>query len=130
MFRSKLGNDALTTINKMPKDPTTKTTIHDGREAWSRLSAWYEGSTAKSARRRYARQQIKSLTLGGTITAGTYLVHMAKMFKLLEDQGEPMNDNSKINTLLGGITGKQYQIMKEIITDDKNITYQQVLKRI
>ena len=105
MFCSKLGNNALTTINKMPKDPTTKMTIHNGREAWSRLSAWYKGSTAKSARRRYSRQRIKTLTLGGTITAGTYLANMTKMFKLLEDQGEPMND-AKIDALLGGVTNK------------------------
>ena len=130
MFRSRLGDDTLTTINEMPKDTTTNTTIPDGREAWARLSAWYEGSTAKSARRRYARQRIKSLTLGGTTTAGTYLANMTKMFTLLEYQGETMNDNPKINALLGGITDKRYQNMEEIITDDETITYKQVLERI
>ena len=41
-----------------------------------------------------------------------------------------MNDDAKIDALLGGITDKRYQIMKEIITDDETITYKQVLEWI
>ena len=130
MFKSNLSRDAVVVLNTMPRDPTTRETIPDGREAWKRITGWYEGTSAQTARRRYAFEKIRTLELGGTMRAGSYLSNMTDMFQLLEEQGEVMSDNQKIDMILGGIKDKRYAMTKEIMNDNINITYTEVLEKI
>ena len=70
------------------------------------------------------------LDLGGTMQAGRYLSNMTDMLQLLEEQGEVMSDNQKINMILSGIKEKRYTMIKEIMNNNVNITYTKVLEKI
>lgn len=62
--------------------------------------------------------------------AGNYLSTMNEMFKMLEDACQPMYNDAKIATLLDGIKDTKYDVFKQIIHQDYDVTYEEVLGKL
>ena len=78
---------------------------------------------------RYAHNKIRSLQLTKNGNAGNYLSTMNEMFSMLEDAKQPMYD-AKVAALLDGIKDNKYDVLKQIICQDYNVTYEEVLGKL
>ena len=128
-FKSKLHAKALTYLSGMEKD-SQGLVIPDGREAWKRIKAWYEGSGVRRQMAQYARAKINTLELHQNGSAATYLTTMGEMFEILDEANEPLFDGGKITALLDGIKDKKYDVTKKIILNDESMKYEQALAKL
>ena len=79
---------------------------------------------------RYAHNKIRSLWLTKNGNASNYLSTMNEMFFMLNDANQPMYNNAKVAMLLDGIKDAKYDVFKQIICQDYNITYKDVLGKL
>ena len=129
VLQQKLHKTALTYLTGMPKDGNG-IIIPDGQGAWQRICQWYEGPSARAAMSRYAHNKIRSLWLTKNCNAWNYLSTMNEMFSMLEDAKQPMYNDAKVAALLDGIEDNKYDVLKQIIYQDYNVTYEEVLGKL
>ena len=55
---------------------------------------------------------------------------MNEMFSMLDDANQPMYNDAKVAALLDGIEDTKYDVLKQIICQDYNITYEDVLGKL
>ena len=128
-LQQKVHKLALTYLMSMPKDGNG-IIIPDGKGAWQRICQWYESLSARAAMSRYAHNKIRSLQLTKNSNARNYLSMMNEMFSMLEDAKQPMYNDAKVAALLDGIEDNKYDVLKQIIHQDYNVTYEEVLGKL
>ncbi|MGH3056076.1 MAG: hypothetical protein ACRDL7_13970 [Gaiellaceae bacterium] len=119
----------MTNLEGMPRD-TEGNIIPDGKLAYNLIHGWYEGESSQTAMAQFARTGIRECKLHKNGNTGTYISKMVELFHILEDAKEPMTDRAKIDALLAGIEDRSYDMIKTIVGDNYNLTFQEAMEKL